>query len=145
MKIKSYFMFLLICICFMGCSKNVGLRGKVTFSDTHEPLTVGEIHFSTPTFLARATIRPDGTYVVGSEEIANGLPPGTYAITIMYAEIQPETKTPQQVTGVNDLPKQIQPRLLIHPKYKRKETSGLTVTVEKSGGIFDFEVDRAPN
>ncbi|MDR0610525.1 MAG: hypothetical protein LBG58_10480 [Planctomycetaceae bacterium] len=141
MKIKFYFMFLFIYICFMGCSKNVGLHGKVTFSDTHEPLTVGEIHFSTPTFLARATIRPDGTYVAGSEKVGNGLPPGTYAVTIMYAEETP-SENQQQKIGVDGLPKPIPPKLLIHPKYKRKETSGLTVTIDKSGGVFNFEVDR---
>ncbi|MDR1141652.1 MAG: hypothetical protein LBL62_08165 [Planctomycetaceae bacterium] len=143
MKIKSYFMFLLICICFIGCGKNVGLHGKVTFSDTHEPLTVGEIHFSTPTFLARAAIRPNGTYVAGSEKVGNGLPPGTYAVTIMYAEEAPSGNQQTKI-GVNGLPEPVQPKLLIHPKYKRKETSGLTVTVNKSSGVFNFEVERPP-
>ncbi|MDR1491483.1 MAG: hypothetical protein LBT05_01985 [Planctomycetaceae bacterium] len=146
MKVKCCFVFLFACFClsFIGCGDNVGLRGKVTFSDTHEPLTIGEIHFSTPTFLARAAIRPDGTYVAGSEKVGNGLPPGTYAVTIMYAEeAPPENQQPE--IGRNGLPKPIQPKSLIHPKYKRKETSGLTVTVDQSGGVFDFEVDRAPH
>ncbi|MDR1290845.1 MAG: hypothetical protein LBK06_06560 [Planctomycetaceae bacterium] len=140
MKIKYFFVCLLVCFCFAGCGKNVALSGKVTFSDTHEPLTVGEIHFSTPTFLARAEIRSDGTYVAGSEKIGNGLPPGTYSVTIMYAEINPPEN--QQQVGSNGLPESVPPKLLIHPKYKQKETSGLTVTVEKGGGVFNFEVDR---
>jgi hypothetical protein len=144
MKIKYCFVFLLAYSCFIGCGQNVGLRGKVTFSDTHEPLPKGEIHFSTPTFLARATIHPDGTYLAGSEKVGNGLPPGTYTVTIMYAEESPPENQQPEI-GRNGLPKPIQSKPLIHPKYKRKETSGLTVTVDKSSGVFNFEVDRAPN
>ncbi|MDR1290581.1 MAG: hypothetical protein LBK06_05210 [Planctomycetaceae bacterium] len=141
MKIKYFCVCLLVCFCFAGCGKNVALNGKVTFSDTHEPLTVGEIHFSTPTFFARATIRPDGTYVAGLEKVGNGLPPGTYSVTIMYAEITPPENQQQEI-GADGFPKPVQPKLLIHPKYKQKETSGLTVTVDKGGGVFNFEVDR---
>ena len=133
---------LLIVCCLLGCGENVRLRGKVTFSDTHEPLTAGEIHFSTPTFLARATIQPDGTYTVGTMKDSDGLPPGTYSIAIVNAVAVKRSITDQPMIGPRGLGQTVPEQLLIDPKYKNKETSGLSVTVDQSGKVFDFEVDR---
>ena len=139
--------YLLIFVClivsgFTGCGENARLRGKVTFSDTQEPLTCGEIHFSTPTFLARATIQPDGTYTVGSLKESDGLPPGTYSIAIVNAVEEKRSMTDQVTIGPRGLGQTVPEKLLIDPKYKKKETSGLSVTVDKSTKVFDFQVDR---
>ena len=133
---------LLIVSGLLGCSESVRLRGKVTFSDTHEPLTAGEIHFLTPTFLARATIQPDGTYTVGSMKDSDGLPPGTYSIAIVNAVAVKKSITDQPTIGPSGLGQTVPEQLLIDPKYKDKTTSGLSVTVDKSNNVFNFEVDR---
>ena len=142
---RPYFCLTLTCLavfCSFGCGDHVRLRGKVTFSDTQEPLTAGEIHFSTPTFLARATIQPDGTYAVGSQKETDGLPPGTYAISIANAVEERRSITDQPMIGARGLAQAVPEKLLIDPKYKRKETSGLSVTVDNSNKVFNFEVDR---
>ena len=143
---RPFFALILVCLIVPGLSgcggDNVRLRGKVTFSDTHEPLTCGEIHFSTPAFLARATIQSDGTYTVGSMQESDGLPPGTYAIAIVNAVAEKRSLTDQPVIGPRGLGKTMPEQLLIDPKYKNKETSGLAITIDKSGKVFNFEVDR---
>ena len=136
------FVVCLIIPLIIGCGDNVSLRGKVTFSDTHEPLTCGEIQFSTATFLARATIQPDGTYSVGSLKQEDGLPSGTYGVAIVNAVAEKWSITDRPEVGSRGLGQSKPEQLLIDPKYKNKATSGLTVTVDGSGKIFDFEVDR---
>ena len=142
---RPYFLLTFTCLfsfCLLGCGDNVRLRGTVTFSDNQEPLTVGEIHFSTPTFLARATIQPDGTYTVGSEREGDGLPPGTYAITIVNAVEGRWTMTDRPDVDARGLAHVAPERPLIHPRYRNRETSGLSVTVDGSSRVFDFQVDR---
>ena len=81
------FTFLLISvsvIATIGCSDKVPLRGKVTFSDDQSPLTVGEVTFQSDTVLARGNLTQDGTYVLGTEKLADGIPKGTYTVTIAY-------------------------------------------------------------
>ena len=132
----------MIAFCIIGCGDNVRLRGKVTFSDTHEPLTCGEIHFSTASFLARATIQPDGTYTVGTMNESDGLPPGEYSIAIVNAVEEKQSLGSPATIGPRGLGQTVPEKLLIDPKYKNKATSGLSITVDKSGKVFDFEVDR---
>jgi len=146
---RSFIVLTLACLivsCFLGCGDgNVRLGGKVTFSDTQEPLTRGEIHFSTPTFLARAIIQPDGTYTVGSLKEADGLPPGTYAIAVVHTMEGSgalASMVEQTVLDSRGLARTIAETPLIDPKYNNKETSGLSVTVDKSTKVFNFEVDR---
>ncbi|MDR0610404.1 MAG: hypothetical protein LBG58_09865 [Planctomycetaceae bacterium] len=50
-------------VCIAGCSRNVGLSGKVTFPDG-TPLTVGDVYFETDTFLAHGTIGKEGAFGV---------------------------------------------------------------------------------
>ena len=40
-----FFAVLLVFFVSVGCSKNVGLRGKVTFSDDGSPVSVGTVAF----------------------------------------------------------------------------------------------------
>lgn len=69
-------------ITTMGCSNHVPMRGKVTFSDDQSPLTVGQVLFQSDTVLARGNLKQDGTYVIGTEKLNDGLPKGTYLVTI---------------------------------------------------------------
>jgi len=82
----KFFAFLLLCVSVIttiGCSDKVPLRGKVTFSDDQSPLTAGTVEFQSDTILARGDLKPNGTYVLGTEKQADGIPKGTYRVTIV--------------------------------------------------------------
>ena len=81
----NVFTFLLLSVSVsatIGCSNKVPMRGKVTFSDDQSPLTVGTVEFQSDTVLARGDLKPDGTYVMGTEKLTDGIPKGTYRVTI---------------------------------------------------------------
>jgi len=135
---KLLILFVLVGILSVfGCSGKKPLKGKITFSDDDSPLPVGAVFFETPTYSAGGNIEKDGTYVVGSDALKDGLPKGTYAVVIRGAEditiIHPpgggmpmERRTP-----------------LIDRKYQNPDTSGLSFTVDGKTRKFDFQVDRA--
>ena len=120
----------------LGCSDKVPLGGTVTFSDDGSPVTAGAVFFETPTFNAQGMIKPDGTYVVGSTSLTDGIPKGTYNVSIRGAE---DITT---ITG-RDGSQTERRRALIAGKYQSPETSGLTFTVDGKTRKFDIEVDRA--
>ena len=129
---RIQFGLLLAMILFLaGCSDHVGLSGKVTFSDTGEPVPLGEIIFSTPTFMSRATIKPDGTFVVGTYKEDDGLPPDTY--DVMITSMPPGEVQSEEGKSLIDL------------KYADRQTSGLKVEVDASTKKMDFVVDRPKN
>jgi len=131
-----FFCFTMLLTLVLGCgSKNVGLKGKVTFSDDGNPLTVGTVGFRQDGKLARGNIKSDGTFVVGFEQEANGLPPGKYDVYISGAAV-----VVGQVPGTEeDIWEQ-----LIDKKYASADTSGLSVTVDASTKVYNITVDRAP-
>jgi hypothetical protein len=133
---KILFFVMILCLC-IGCSDKVGLKGKVTFSDNDEPLPCGEIGFSTPTFFARGTIQPDGSYIVGSESVTDGLPPGDYNVTVT-AFVEDRNPT----MGKNGMPVD-NSKHLVDQKYSSQTTSGLKATVDSSTKVLNFKVDRA--
>ena len=124
------------CVCVFGCSDKVPLGGTVTFSDDGTPLTTGAVFFETPTYRAQGDIRADGTYTVGSETLTDGIPKGTYGISIRYAEEVTVTERPDGTSSERR-------RDLIDAKYRVAETSGLTFTVDGTNKKFDIQVDRA--
>jgi hypothetical protein len=135
MKIRTIFFLLLIILVISGCGKNVGLSGKVTFSDDNSPLTFGEVCFRTDTFLARGTLKNDGTYTVGSLTKTDGIPPGVYQVYITGAVKElglVNIGTNKETTIIEQL---------IDEKYGNPEKSGLTVEVKKST-TFNIQVDR---
>ncbi|MGL6194903.1 MAG: hypothetical protein ACRC2T_08790 [Thermoguttaceae bacterium] len=140
MKQIIFFSVILIsCIFSLGCSNKVGLKGKVVFSDTKEPLPCGEIQFSNDTLLARGTIKEDGTFIMGTDKKKDGLPPGTYGVAISRAVVKNEEPIP---IGPNGFPLGPEEFDLIHPKYKNRATSEITVNVDKNTRIIEIEVDR---
>jgi len=132
MKYKLLPIIIIFAFCILGCSNNqVGFSGKVVYSDTGEPVPQGEIQFTTPTFIARAVIRKDGTFKTGSYKAADGLPPGTYNVAIVSLTIDAEDSLAP-------------PTFLVHPKYGDSKTSGLSVTIEETTRNHEFKVDRPP-
>ena len=117
------FLSVVILVSTIGCGSHVAFTGKVVYSDDGEPVPTGEVQFYTPTFVARATIREDGTFRTGSYKETDGLPPGTYGVAIVAAAS----------SGIS----------LIDLKYADQRTSGLTLTIEESTRNHEFRVDRA--
>jgi len=138
MSKKLLISFALVGMIFVfGCSGKKPLRGKITFSDDGSPLPVGAIYFETPTYSASGVIEKDGTYIVGSDSLRDGLPKGTYSVVIRGAD---------EITVIHPpgggMPRENR-RPLIDSKYQNPDTSGLSFTVDGKTRKFDFQVDRA--
>jgi hypothetical protein len=137
MKFYHAFVLLFVCVCFIGCSKNQGLSGKVTFSEDGSPLTVGMVCFENAENgkLGRGEINTNGTYVVGFESDKNGIPKGTYKVFISNA---------MKENGVNKKTGMPLHEHLIAPKYSNASTSGLTFTADGKTKTFNITVERPP-
>lgn len=136
MKNSILFGFAIVVLIFLsGCNKGqVGVSGRVTYSDTGEPLEAGTVIFTTPDFYTRGEIKEDGRYTIGTYSEKDGLPPGSYQIYVSGAMRYDETTKPDG-TAV-EIP-------LITPKFCDPAESGLTCEVTGSTKTFDFQVDRA--
>jgi len=128
--------FLLVGILgIFGCSRNVPLTGTVVFSDDGTPVPRGIVVLSTPTFVAQGSIQPDGTFTIGSTGVDDGLPRGTYAVTVLGVGDVRVTYDADGRPNEHRTP-------LIDPKYESEETSGLQFTVDGKTRTFDIRVDR---
>ena len=132
--LRLYFYY---CLTFLvsltiGCSGNVSLSGKVTYSDDGSPVPIGTVAFLKDGKIARGRIKEDGTYIVGFEKETNGLPPGMYEVFISSAD---------KIIGKDSEGENIfEP--LIDAKYTSSETSGLTLEVSASTKVYNIEVER---
>ena len=118
---------LFLCL-FVGCgSPGPQVTGKVTFTDG-SPLTVGEVFFDNGQILARARIKPDGTFSLGMTKDGEGVPVGSYKVSIFGA--LDFTNNPRFGDGVID------------EKYTNTSTSGLTYEVKSDQkNVFDIVVE----
>ena len=132
MKNGILFPLLFSLLVLAGCGDKVPLKGKVVFSDDGSPLTAGRICLTTDTYFSRGEIKPDGTFVVGSEKATDGLPPGTYRVYIAGAE---------KLIGEDEMGKEVT-ESIIDPKYASAETSGIVVDVTPSTKSIEIIVDR---
>ena len=119
---------LLLCC---GCGNKVPLTGKVTFADDGSPLTKGTVCFVSGAFLARGYLKEDGTYQISSTGRNDGLPPGTYKVYLVGAEL---------VTSDGGGNSTYTP--LVDRRYDNPETSGLECEVDSKTRRFDFTVER---
>ena len=135
---SSVFVTVLCVMVFLasGCGQNVPVRGKVTFSDNQEPVTVGMVFFENDQMQARGKINEDGTYRLGTLTETDGIPPGTYRVFVGGALVADPAASPNP-----DRPSP--PLSLIDSKFETGATSGLTFTVDRANKKFDFSV--APN
>ena len=115
----------------VGCSDKVQMRGKVTFSDDNSPLTSGQVSFQSDTVLARGYLKPDGTYILGTDTEKDGLPKGTYRVSIDHAM--------EAIPGAPNAMGLLAPvmRPLIVPM------APTTVVVDGKTKVYDIVVDRA--
>jgi hypothetical protein len=112
------------------------MGGRVTYSDTGEPVKFGTVSFSSQTKQSRGEIKEDGKYVIGTFGDKDGLPRGEYSVTV-YA-----TKTENEKAQDGRTLKMIRIDL-IDRKYQNPETSGLKVVVDGKTSTFDIQVERA--
>ena len=124
---------LLALLTLAGCGGGqVGLSGKVVYSDDQSPLTMGTVCFETEKFLARGNIKPDGTFTVGSIKDTDGLPPGNYRVYVSDA---------RKIIGQDKDGADIY-EPLIASKFTTAATSGITIEVTSSQKNYTIEVDR---
>jgi hypothetical protein len=133
MNIFLRFLMLFVLVFFIGCSKGNSVTGKVTFPDG-SPLTRGEVIFSTPSFVAAGMIQSDGTYSIRANNMKEGIPSGTYSVTVKaYEDIQ------ENPDGIMENLKPA--KSLIDTKYASSATSGLTCEVK---GTMTFDINVEP-
>ncbi|MDR1492417.1 MAG: hypothetical protein LBT05_06835 [Planctomycetaceae bacterium] len=128
----------LICVLLLpaltvGCSGKTKVTGKVAFSDG-APLTTGEVRFESDGFLAAGKIQSDGSYRLGSASETDGVPKGSYRVSIYaldYSHIPPGA----------DLMKAPPAKSLVAEKFRSGETSGLTCEVN-GATKFDITVEK---
>lgn len=112
-----------------GCGPKLHqVTGRVHYADG-KPLDIGRVVIDTgnqPTG-SWGGLHPDGTFRMGTNSPTDGMPPGTYRVFIDGAQSLPEPGRPV--------------RPLIHPRYSRPETSGLSFTVPEQME-WDITVDR---
>jgi hypothetical protein len=74
----------------------------------------------------RATVKADGTFVLGTYASEDGAPSGEYKVTVQLFKPVPDPEKNDGVVPRNELP----------AKYARSETSGLTVRVREEENIL---------
>jgi hypothetical protein len=118
----------------LGCgdANRVNVSGKVAFSDDGSPLTRGIVCFDNDKIMARGNVRPDGSYAIGVEKDGRGIPPGSYKVSILFAQ--------EEIPGGE--PYSPRYNKLIDDKYASRHTSGIQLVVEPSTTRFDITVDR---
>jgi len=118
----------LLFLVFAGCGGNVGLSGKVYFSDDKSPVPLGTVGLEADSgsHIARGDIQPNGTFVVGSLKSNDGLPPGKYRGSVSASK--------HVGNGIFET--------LIDPKFGNVATSGITIDITKKTRNFNIEVDR---
>jgi hypothetical protein len=126
---KNFMYLLFVVLLLSGCDSKQQLTGKVTFSDG-EPLTVGTVVFSTPTFISRANIGSGGTFNVGTNKEGDGIPPGTYKVFVIGAEVA----DPKDSSGMSMLP-------IVAKEFTSESSTPLTVTIPGTK-TFDIVVER---
>jgi hypothetical protein len=133
------FVLLGLCLCvltFTACGSGLcSLRGKVTFSDDGTPLPYGIVVFDNEQTRSKGKVNSDGTYIVGTLSDTDGIPAGTYKISVTG------TYKPAENIDANNMDT-AQSESLIDEKYANASTSGLTVTVDSKTKVFDISVDR---
>ncbi|MBQ9812798.1 MAG: hypothetical protein IJM54_05745 [Thermoguttaceae bacterium] len=128
---NKYLLFAALLLCVVGCGKNVGMTGKVTFSDDGSPLTKGTICFQSATGLSRGQMNEDGTFVIGSFKKSDGLPKGDYVVYFSGA-------VEQDGVDASGMPKG---KSLIDLKYTTPEDTPLKITV-KGRQKIELQVER---
>jgi hypothetical protein len=107
----------LLVLAAAGCGSNLHpVKGRVHFADG-SPLDTGRVvvDFGEAQSGAWGSIHPDGSFVIGTNSPSDGMLAGTYRVYISGAETLPGPGAPT--------------RPLVHERFTKPETSGLSFTV----------------
>jgi hypothetical protein len=130
----------IVILSLAGCGdgKNRPVRGKVHFPDG-APLSHGKVVLSSLNGPHGASSRPlgaDGSFVLGSFEAADGVPPGNYVVSLVGAVLPPAGEA--AMSGP--------PKYLVDPRFLDPAKSGLTFEVKTEGENFlDITVTKPPD
>lgn len=129
-KNSILFVLSLALLVLTGCGNGqIGLSGKVVFSDDGSPVPTGRVIFVTSSFQAYGDLQSDGTFTVSSTGTNDGLPPGKYRVRIDGAQ------------KVVDEAKELS-EPLIAVKYTNDNTSGIEIEVVSTTKDIVIEVER---
>jgi flagellar hook assembly protein FlgD len=104
-----------------GCSGKVQVSGNITFPDG-APLTTGEIRFEADGFVAAGKIQPDGSYKLGSLKDNDGVPKGSYKVSIYALDYSNAKLENDPANTTHAIP-------LVAEKFLSTKTSGLVCNV----------------
>ncbi|MDR3197753.1 MAG: carboxypeptidase-like regulatory domain-containing protein [Planctomycetaceae bacterium] len=122
---KRFYFIVLCLLVFCGCGQGKRVGGTVKYDDG-APVTNGMVTFIKMPHQWIGTINKDGSYEMYELKPGDGVPPGTYQVT---------------VSASSDVGPNTTPVYLVDPKFNNPETSGLTCNV-KENTIFDITVTR---
>lgn len=118
-------------VALAGCGglKSYPVKGTISVKNG-EPLSKGQVVFTSERFSARGAIGPDGECVLGSIKEDDGAPLGTYKVTLIDTSEGPTYDQP-------NLPV----KRFIDPKYETSDGTPLELTVKPGSNEFDIEAD----
>jgi hypothetical protein len=118
-----------------GCSDTYPVQGKVQFSDG-TPLAAGTVFFTDERGISGgyAPVGPDGSFEVTYDEPGDGLPKGTYVVSV-------RPPSPWSMTDAQK--KTAPPRGGIALKYLQPETSEIKVRID--GKTTDLVIQLEPD
>ena len=123
---------LLFASCFLGCSNQVKVSGRVTFAEDGSPLTVGAVCFEANGQVARGYLDHDGNYRLTSIKENDGVLPGSYRVFIDGALVPVGTDSVGAAAKVG----------ILDHKYTSPYDPAYTFEVSRSNKVFDFTVER---
>ena len=132
---------LFLCCLSGGCAdperETYEVRGMVRYSDG-KLLRDGTVEFEsmdrTKAITATGDIQPDGTFELGTFELADGAVPGRHRVVVI---------ADQNDASRHERP-WLLPKVMLHPKYRDFDTSGLQYEVKPESNHFVIDVDYAP-
>ena len=142
MKYYSFLLLLAVLLLAVGCSNKVLLSGTVTFTDG-EPVPEGVVifHADKGGTISQGGIKSDGTYTVGTDTQKDGLPRGTYRVSIGGTDLIEQRRVPDSsISGGFNVESVMMQR--IDRKYTSPDTSGLIFNADGKMRTFDIQVER---
>ena len=130
-KFLSVVVFAFLVLFASGCGNKAYVQGKVHYPDG-SPVSAGRVRFTAGDKSYSCKIASDGSYRIGSYRDGDGIPPGTYKISITgaYVFMDPPPGEPYPVS--------VQ---LVAKKYTDPGTSGIVCDTTASKN-FDIAVEK---
>jgi len=135
-----------LCCLPAGCNSKdrmYPVKGTVRFA-SGEPLTMGKVVVDNPDGKRSSwgAIKGDGTFQMGTMASTDGVPAGTYQVYFRETTTQPpvdESSAPGGTAGSGPAAPFV-PQQLIHPKFLKENTSGISFEVPKQR-VWDIVVE----